>query len=94
MFDLNLLTASDIQQQLAGYLQQRRKQLKLSRAALAERSTVPAPTIKHFETSGQISLRQFLLLWQCVDDLHNLAALTNPSEPTATPANFASELSK
>ncbi len=94
MFDLNLLTASDIQQQLAGYLQQRRKQLKLSRAALAERSTVPAPTIKHFETSGQISLRQFLLLWQCVDDLQNLAALTASSEPSDPPANFATELSK
>ncbi len=94
MFDLTLLTASDIQQQLASHLQQQRKQHKLSRAALAERSTVPAPTIKHFETSGQISLRQFLLLWQCVDDLQNLAALLEPATAATATADFAAELGK
>ncbi len=94
MFDLNLLTASDIQQQLATHLQQRRKQQKLSRAALAERSTVPAPTIKHFETSGQISLRQFLLLWQCVDDLQNLIVLMETTSLHSLPENLKTELLK
>lgn len=94
MFDLNLLTASDIQQQLAKHLQQQRKQQKLSRAALAERSTVPAPTIKHFETSGQISLRQFLLLWQCVDDLQNLAMLMETAPKTGPSENLAAALLK
>ncbi len=70
-------TPADVQQQLAAAVQSRRKALKLSRAALAEKSTVPAPTIKKFETTGQISLRQFILLWQCVDDLRNLAELCN-----------------
>lgn len=92
MLDFSLLTASDIQLQLASHLQQQRKQLKLSRAALAERSTVPAPTIKHFETQGQISLRQFLLLWQSVDDLDRLSQLLS-SEPTRSP-DLSSELMK
>ncbi|MBP8221903.1 MAG: XRE family transcriptional regulator, partial [Aeromonadaceae bacterium] len=52
----------------------------LSREALAARSTVPAPTIKKFELTGQISMRQFLLLWQCLDDLGRLQALTRPQQ--------------
>ena len=45
-------------------------------AALAARSGVPAPTIKKFELTGQISFRQLLLLWQSLDDLSRLFALT------------------
>lgn len=73
---LSLLSPTDLQQQLAASVQLKRKQMKLSRRALAERSTVPAATIKKFETTGQISLRQFILLWQCVDQLETLSALT------------------
>ena len=77
---LTLLTAHDVQQQLAQAVRQKRKKMKLSRNALAERSTVPASTIKKFETTSQISLRQFILLWQCVDSLENLAKLYQPGE--------------
>lgn len=72
----NLLTEGDVQQQFALYLRQLRQTAKLSRRALAERSTVPAPTIKKFETTGQISFRQLLLLWQSLDDLNRLYKLT------------------
>ena len=75
---LTLLTASDVQHDLATTVRQRRRELKLSRDALAERSGVPAPTIKRFETTSQISLRQFLLLWQSVDRLEHIAELTTP----------------
>jgi len=78
---LSLLTSYEIQQQLAQSVQQKRKLLKLSRNALAERSTVPASTIKKFETTAQISLRQFILLWQCVDSLENLANIMQQPEP-------------
>ncbi|MCE8037381.1 helix-turn-helix transcriptional regulator [Halomonas sp. MCCC 1A11062] len=80
---ISLLTASDVQHDLAKAVRRRRRELKLSRHALAERSGVPAPTIKRFESTGQISLRQFLLLWQSVDQLERLAALsaTPPSTP-------------
>lgn len=87
---LTLLTATDTQLALAQTIRRKRKQLKLSRPALAERSTVPAATIKKFETSGQISLRQFLLLWQCVDRLDKVMALTQ--EPAATPRTIAEVL--
>ncbi|RDB42746.1 XRE family transcriptional regulator [Halomonas sp. DQ26W] len=79
---LSLLTASDVQHDLAKTIRRRRRELKLSRDALAERSGVPAPTIKRFETTGQISLRQFLLLWQSVDRLERVAALAVPQPST------------
>jgi transcriptional regulator with XRE-family HTH domain len=81
MQHLSLLSAADIQKQLADTIRHKRKALKLSREALAEKSTVPAPTIKKFETTEQISLRQFVLLWQCVDELKRLADLCKPSPP-------------
>ena len=76
MVSLFLLDQTDVQQALAYHLQRQRKLRGYSREALAELSTVPASTIKKFERSGQISLRQFLLLWQTLDDLQALHALT------------------
>lgn len=73
---LQLIDEQDTQQALANYLKTRRKQTKLSRQALAIKSGVPAPTIKRFETTGQISLRQFLLLWLCLDEISRLYDLT------------------
>ncbi|MYE13427.1 MAG: helix-turn-helix domain-containing protein [Gammaproteobacteria bacterium] len=77
---LSLLTATDVQHRLARFLRDRRREHRLSRRVLAERSTVPASTIKRFETTGQVSLRQFLLLWQCLDDLGRVAALGDAPE--------------
>ena len=71
-----LLTESDIQTAFASYLRTLREKAKLSRDALAQRSTVPAATIKKFELTGQISFRQLLLLWQSLDDLNRLHQLT------------------
>ncbi|GAA4648315.1 hypothetical protein GCM10023116_05820 [Kistimonas scapharcae] len=77
---LSLVTAPDIQQRLADSVRLLRKTKKLSRKALAEMSTVPEPTIKKFETTGQISLRQFLLLWQSVADLGSFVDLAKQAE--------------
>lgn len=71
-----LLDDTDVQQTFAVHLRRLREAAKLSRAALAERSSVPAPTIKKFELTGQISFRQLLLLWQSLDDLTRLYELT------------------
>ena len=73
---LSLLSTADVQSSLCDWLHQQRKGQKLSRQQLALRSTVPASTIKKFENSGQISLRQFILLWQTLDDLARLNQLT------------------
>ena len=77
---LQLFTETDIQLALATHLRRLREKEKLSRNALAERSTVPAATIKKFELTGHISLRQLLLLWQCLDDLNRLYQLTTVPE--------------
>ncbi|MBT5826493.1 MAG: transcriptional regulator [Gammaproteobacteria bacterium] len=76
MAKLSLLSASDVQSSLCKWLISQRKISKLSREKLAQRSTVPVSTIKKFETTGQISLRQFLLLWQSVDELKRLNDLS------------------
>ncbi|WP_443977641.1 helix-turn-helix domain-containing protein [Vibrio metschnikovii] len=74
--NFTLLDDTDVSQAYAAYLRELRKQAKLSRAALAERSCVPAATIKKFELTGQISFRQLLLLWQTLDSLDRLYQLT------------------
>lgn len=74
-----LLDDIDVSQAFAAHLRHLREQAKLSRDALAQRSCVPAPTIKKFELTGQISLRQLLLLWQSLDSLDRLYALTQPN---------------
>ncbi|WP_459171174.1 helix-turn-helix domain-containing protein, partial [Vibrio parahaemolyticus] len=91
LFRMNftLLDDTDVSQAYAAYLRELRKQAKLSRAALAERSCVPAATIKKFELTGQISFRQLLLLWQTLDSLDRLYQLTQPSkERAAIPASI------
>ena len=71
MVSLSLIDESDVQTALARHLRRRRKIRGYSREQLAQHSTVPAATIKKFELSGQI-----LLLWQSLDDLQALYALT------------------
>ncbi len=93
-FMLSLLSPSDVQIALRDHLKSQRKQLKLSRDQLAERSTVPAPTIKKFETTGQISLRQFVLLWQSVDDLGRLQQFVQPSSRTKIPTTIEEVLNE
>lgn len=88
---LSLIGPADVQQRLAKTLRERREAQRLSRRALAERSTVPEPTIKRFETTGDISLRQFLILWSCVDDLKRLDELTRPA--TRSPKSIDEVLS-
>ena len=89
-----LLDDADVQQAFATHLRRLRKQAKLSRDALAARSGVPASTIKKFELTGQISFRQLLLLWQSLDDLRRLYALTRRSpEQSEVPSSIAEVLS-
>ena len=79
MLNLKLLSESDVQVALAKYLRGLREQQGLTRDELARRSTVPSATLKKFEMTGQISLRQLLLLWQCLDDLSRIYRLTEIS---------------
>lgn len=89
-----LLDDTDVSQAYAAYLRELRKQAKLSRSALAERSCVPAATIKKFELTGQISFRQLLLLWQTLDSLERLYQLTQPSKERVTMPSSIDEVLK
>ncbi len=89
-----LLDDTDVSQAFAAYLRQLRQRAKLSRTALAERSCVPAATIKKFELTGQISFRQLLLLWQTLDSLERLYQLTQPNKDPATLPSSIDEVLK
>ncbi|WP_158970913.1 helix-turn-helix transcriptional regulator [Paraglaciecola sp. L3A3] len=80
----SLLDDTDVSQAFAIHLRDLRKKAKLSRQALAERSCVPASTLKKFELTGQISFRQLLLLWQSLDSLDRLYQLTQASSTRLT----------
>ncbi|MCK3656972.1 transcriptional regulator [Pasteurellaceae bacterium Macca] len=78
---LSLYSSYDIQQLLAQYLREKRKARGFSRKVLAERCLVPEATIRKFEETGQISLRQLLMIWQILDDLTRFQALTKTESP-------------
>ena len=82
---LSLHTAFDVQLELKDFIKQRRKQRKLSVEALAQCSGVPYSTIRKFENTGNISLRQFLMLLESVGSLNDINKLTKQSsqEPTS-----------
>lgn len=88
---ISLVSPLDVQQRLAKAVRKLREAQRLSRRALAQRSAVPEPTIKRFETTGEISLRQFLMLWSCLDDLQRLDDLTRP--PARAPLSIDEVLS-
>jgi transcriptional regulator with XRE-family HTH domain len=81
--NFTLLDDTDVSKAYAAHLRELRKQAKLSRAALAERSCVPAATIKKFELTGQILFRLFRLLWQTLDSLGWLYELTQSNKERA-----------
>lgn len=92
--NFTLLDDADVSQAFAAYLRELRQQAKLSRTALAERSCVPAATIKKFELTGQVSFRQLLLLWQALDSLDRLYQLTQPDKARATMPTSIDEVLK
>lgn len=81
---LNLYTAFDVQMELREFISQSRKLKKLSVAELSIRSGVPYGTIRKFESSGNISLRQFLMLYEAIGDLKKIRTLTKPDSENPT----------
>ena len=79
---LSLYTPGDAQQLTAEYVKTRRRALHLSRRELSEKTGIPEITITRFERTGQISLRQFLVLWAAVDNIDRLQFLWTPEEPS------------
>ncbi|MFY8328152.1 hypothetical protein [Pseudoalteromonas sp. ZZD1] len=61
---LSLYTAYDLQVDLKVFIKSVRKKDKLGVQKLAALSGVAYATIRKFESSGNISLRQFLMLYE------------------------------
>jgi len=66
---ISIKTPQEIQAQLALEHKTKRKWMKHSRAHAAKLTGVPEPTIRKFEDTGEISLRQFLMLCAIYGDL-------------------------
>ena len=81
---MKFLASHDVQRHFASYLRARRRAQRLSRDRLAARSTVPAPTIKRFELTGEISFRQLCLLWETLDELSRLDELCSEAPMPTT----------
>ena len=54
------------------------------RETLSQHTGIPVPTIKRYETTGEISLRQFLKLVFVLGDLDKLKEVFKPDEPFYT----------
>lgn len=85
---LSLYVPANTQEDLAHWVRERRRALHLSRRVLSEKSGVPESTIKRFELSGEISLRQFLELWFVVDRLDRIEALLRASAVEKPPTTI------
>jgi hypothetical protein len=78
-----LYTASEVQLEIAHKAKKRRKWLKYSREKASSLSGVPSATIRKFEDTGEISLRQFLMLLQAYGDLSTMdKGFENPPAKT------------
>lgn len=77
---LSLYTAYDLQMELKEFIRSARKKDKLSVQKMADLSGVPYATIRKFESTGNISLRQFLQIFEVLGDLKKLKELTKSSE--------------
>lgn len=80
---LSVYTSREVQQTLARDLKKRRRARRHSRAVASEQSGVPTPTLRRFETTGEISLRQFLMLVEVYGDLSTAIALLKPPPATS-----------
>lgn len=78
---LSLYTAVDLQIELKQFIKQARKQKKMTLSSLAERSGVPYGTLRKFERTGEIPLRQFLMLVEILGDLQALRLALKPQSP-------------
>jgi transcriptional regulator with XRE-family HTH domain len=73
-------TPKQVMLQLGERVRQLRKSVKMSRQDLADRSGVPAPTLRKFEQTGIISLESLLKLVQIFGRLEEFDKLLQPND--------------
>lgn len=74
------VSLSKTQKKLVGNFRERRLQMNLTQAGLAERSGVPLPTLRKFEQKGLISLDSFLKLLSVIGGLEEMVDVLKPKE--------------
>lgn len=77
---LSLLSPFDLQLELSRFVKTTRKAQGYSVQAFAEKTGVPNSTIRKFESTGEISLRQFLMIYAVVGKLADLQQLLQKDE--------------
>ena len=70
-------TANHTKMAMKTYLVKERKRQQLTVAQLAQNAGVPYGTLRKFESSGNISLSQFLMLMEALNKLEKLHQLAN-----------------
>jgi transcriptional regulator with XRE-family HTH domain len=73
-------TPKQVMLQLGERVKQLRKVKKISRQELADRSGVPAPTLRKFEQTGIISLESLLKLVTILGRLEEFEQLLEPTD--------------
>lgn len=79
------ITAHDIQMLLCNYIKKVRKENKVTAETLANRTGISVNTIRKFEQNGQLSLRNFIIIYTFLagdQKLLNLSESDIPSTPT------------
>lgn len=71
------MTPHDAQERMRIVLRLTRKKLKLSQKEFANKSGVPLGTIKKFEHTGNISFRQFVMIYAALYDINQIENLTH-----------------
>jgi len=81
---LSLLSPFELQLELSLFVKATRQAKGYSVQAFSEKTGVPNSTIRKFENTGEISLRQFLMIYAGVSKLTDLQQLTQKIEmPTS-----------
>lgn len=79
------ITAHDIQMQLCEYIKKTRRDNKITAEILSNRTGISVNTIRKFEQNGQMSLRNFIIIYTYLSGNKSILRLTkqhNPSLPT------------
>lgn len=77
---LSLYTSYDAQLELAAFIKAARKRKKYSVKKLSQKTGVADSTIRRFESCGEISLKNFMLLYQALGNLKNIKSLIEIEE--------------
>jgi len=82
---LSLLTPFDLQLEFSNFCKKNRKKKGYSTQALSDKTGVPDSTIRKFEKTGEISFRQFLMIYAEIGKLTDLQKITQQAD---TPKNL------